>query len=255
MSEHAGADQAGADQAGAAQSGTEPAGGHILVLGVSRGGTTLLAAALGAHSRVAMLDEDFSGAFARVTGGKIGGVKLCVPNQVELSRRWHPLYALGTWNGVLRKSHLMNRVPRSPLSIRDHQALASLTPVCILRDPRAVVAAIMGRENRSRRVALYRWRRCLEVFLELERDRDRPPVFVDFDRLVTRPEVTLRALSGRLGLDYEAAMLQAPARNERYPGPVFDVAKAGPAGGTELELRELPESLWQAYRRLLAASV
>jgi hypothetical protein len=228
---------------------------NIMVLGVSRGGTTLLAAALGAHSRVAMLDEDFSGAFAKVTGGKIGGVKLCVPNQVELTRRWRPVYALATWNGVLRKSHLMNRVPRCPLSIRDHQALAALTPVCVLRDPRAVVAAIMGRENRRRKVAVYRWRRCLEIFQELERDRETPPVFVDFDRLVTEPEATLKALAVALNLDYERAMLQAPARNERYASGDFDSSKAGPGAGAGLDLSELPQAVWDAYWRLKAASV
>jgi len=58
-----------------------------LLLGASRGDTTILAAALGAHPDVAMLDQDMNGAFNKIIGGKIPGVKLCVPNHIELDKK------------------------------------------------------------------------------------------------------------------------------------------------------------------------
>ena len=222
---------------------------YLMVLGVSRGGTTLSAAALGAHSRIAMLDEDMTGAMARVTGGKIGAVKLCVPNQVELDRRWHAVYRIGTWNGALRKSRIMNRVPRSPLSIRDHGRFGRLRHVCVLREPGAVIASIMNRENRSLAVASYRWRRAMEIFECLDRENAPAPVLLSFERLIRSPEESLRTLSARLGLEFETSMLEAPARNERYRAAEFDPARAETVSDPSL-LSDLSEKDWARYRLL-----
>jgi hypothetical protein len=198
----------------------------IMVLGASRGGTTILAATLGSHSRVAMLDEDLSGAFVRITGNKIPAVKLCVPNQIEFEKRWSPLYRLGLMNGFFRKSAFMNRIPKSPRSIADYHAQGGIRPVCVLRHPAGVIPAIMKRENKKEKVAVYRWQRCLAVFKTLQQDGRYNPVFVSFEKLVTAPEPTLRALCDALGLPYEDQMLAAPQNNERYTQKTFEPAKA-----------------------------
>ena len=197
-----------------------------LILGASRGGTTILAAALGAHPHVAILDEDMFGSFVKIIGGKTPGVKLCVPNQIELNKRWHFFYKLWVLSGFLRKSLLMNKVPRSPLSIRDYDRYGSIRHVCILRHPAGVIPAIMNREGRSQEVAAYRWRRCVEVFKELDDNPNYSPVFVSFEKLVMQPADTLRGLCSQLGIVFDQEMLSAPSRNTRYTGTGFDSTKA-----------------------------
>ena len=229
---------------------------HLVILGAARGGTTLLATALGAHPRIACLDEDLTGAFNLIVGDKVRGVKLCVPNHVELYRRWNPMFTPGLWFGTTRKSPLMNRVPLSPKSIADLTAYGDTQCVIILRDPRAVVGAIVRRERRKMRVAAYRWRRCVEVADSLAELSGRAPIVVDFDRLVTDPEGVLRKLCERLALTYEDAVLNAPALNRRYPGTGFDTGRAGAAGQDDLDLSGvLPQATFDTYRRLIAASI
>ena len=223
----------------------------ILLLGASRGGTTLLAAALGAHSRIAMLDEDMGLALNRITGGKIPAVKLCVPNQIELQRRWHWIYAPGMLTGSLRKSLFMSRVPKSRYAIRDYDRLGTVRHVCILRHPAGVIGAIQAREKRSAKVAQYRYRRHLQIFQSLLDDPAYQPVLVSFEALVRQPETILAALCRALGLEFEAIMLDAPIRNSRYPSDGFDASKAD-YDEAELIWQQLPAAARAQYETLSA---
>ena len=215
-----------------------------------------MAAALGAHSRIAMLDEELTGAFDRLTGGKIKGVKLCVPNQIELNRRWHAIYRIGTLNNWLRRSMLMNLVPRASLSIRDHDRFGQVRHVCMLRDPRAVVSSIIRRDGRSHRVGLYRWQRCIHIFDELRDSAREPPCFVSFDRLVTDPETTLRRVCAELEIDFEPQMLNAPSLNERYKMTSFDGSRSGKSvHGAAVDTSSIPQTVWRIYQSLLEQAV
>ena len=200
----------------------------LLVLGVSRGGTTLSSAALGSHPDIAMLDEDLHGGVFHVTGGKTGGVKLCVPNQAELERRWHWIYTPGVSNGFFRKSLFMNKIPKSPLSIMDYLDHGPCQVVCVLRSAEDVLQSIMKRENKSLKVASYRWQRYIEIFAELK-GLNHPhllsPVYLNFDSLVQAPEQTLKALCAKIDLDFHPNMLEAPQRNDRYKSKGFDASR------------------------------
>ena len=229
---------------------------HVIVLGASRGGTTLLATALGAHPDIACLDEDLTGAFDLVVGGKIRAVKLCVPNHVELTRRWTPVLTPGLWFGTTRKSLFMNRWPKSRHALTDLSRLGDVQPVGIVRDPQAVLGAIRRRENRSLKVAAYRWTRCIEVLDGLGSLAARPPLIVSFDRLVEAPEATLTALSRALAIAFDPAMLSAPQVNRRYPNAGFDASRAATAGAEAIDLTGLiGERTLATYRKLVAASV
>ena len=228
---------------------------HLLVLGASRGGTTLLATLLGAHPDIACLEEDLTGAFDRIVGGKIKGLKLCVPNHVELDRRWRPALTPGLWFGATRKSLFMNRWPKSRWSIRELMALGDTQCVVVLRDPRAVIGSIARRENRSHAVAAYRWTRAVEVAEALRGIAARPPVIVDFDRLVSAPGTVARGLCARLTLAETANMLAAPALNSRYPEADFDPARAGSAGHDDLDPSPwVGSNVISTYRRLITES-
>lgn len=229
---------------------------HLIVLGASRGGTTLLATALGAHPRIACLDEDLTGAFDLVVGGKIRAVKLCVPNHIELTRRWNSVFAPGLWFGTTRKSLFMNQWPKSRHTLTDLSQLGDVQPIGIVRDPQAVLGAIRRRENRSLKVAAYRWTRCIEVLDELASVATRPPLIVCFDRLVKAPETTLKALSRALAIEFDPAMLDAPQVNHRYPNAGFDTSRTATAGTEAIDLNGLiGKRTLATYQKLVDASV
>lgn len=229
---------------------------HLLVLGASRGGTTLLATLLGAHPDIACLDEDLNGGFDLIVGGKIKGLKLCVPNHVELDRRWRPVFTPGLWFGTTRKSLFMNRQPKSRLSIRDLMAFGDTQCVVVLRNPSAVIGSIARRENRSRAVAAYRWSRSVEVAEALSVGAGRVPVIVDFDRLVTAPQEVTRALCRTLEISETPRMLSAPSLNRRYPEADFDPKRAGAAGHEDLDPgRWITAETMSIYRQLISQSL
>ena len=225
-----------------------------LILGASRGGTTILAAALGSHPSVAILDEEQTGALNRLTGNKIAGVKLCVPNQVELDRRWNPVFSPGLSCGFFRKSMFMSKMPKSRLSIRDYDAFGEIRHICILRHPAGVIPSIVKRERRSSKVACYRWQRCIEVFADLDRDARYDPIFISFERLVSEPERTLRRLSEALGLEFSECMLGAPSNNVRYQSQGFDAAKAEYENADQI-WDQLPKELKGLYTDLCEKSL
>jgi len=64
---------------------------YFLVIDPPRSRTTLLAAMLGCHTEIGILNEDVSGEWLRrILGKRVAGNKLCVPNQIQLKPK-HPL--------------------------------------------------------------------------------------------------------------------------------------------------------------------
>lgn len=230
---------------------------HILVLGVPRSGTTLLSAAVGAHSRVCMLDEFTGNGFRFITGGKIKGVKLCVPNQIALSKKWKPWYSLPHSNGFVRKNFVEARFPLSRLSIRDYRRFASLRIIVILRDPDSVVSSIMRRANRRKQVAVRLWTMGMETFDVLEREQTSTIRFVDFDKFVVDPRETLESLCEFLGIAFEDRMLRAHEFSTYYASDSFNASKANPnsGNGTFFPENRIPENAVDIFNRLKKISV
>ena len=229
---------------------------HILVLGVARSGTTLLCAAIGAHSRVCMLDEFMGNGFRFMSGGKVKGVKLCVPNQIQPDRKWKPWFRLFHMNGVLRKSALSLSFPTSRLSLSDYRKFTDLRIVCTLRPVDDVVSSIVKRANRSRRVALRHWTDGVRIIDRLVREQHSEILLVKFDSLVADTQASLGKVCEFLGLDFEERMLQAHSFNTRYRSDRIDPAKARRDGGGESTLAgEIPGDVRQAWDSLLAKAI
>lgn len=231
----------------------------LLVMGTARGGTTLLTASLGAHPEIAMLDEEFTGAVFRVTGGKIRGNKLCVPNHLEWKKHWHWSLRLAGLNGFLRKRKLYNLIPRSELSLVHYMQRAPLQPVCVLRDPNAVIHSIKTREHRTTGIAVYRWCRYMEIVEQLiEEAHSNPnlaqPVLVSFEGLVTQPEAVLQTLCNSLDIPFSPQMLEGPQRNVRYPRQGFEADK-GRGGDKPNYLKQVPSLALQRYKRLMKLDI
>jgi hypothetical protein len=179
-----------------------------------------------------------------------------VPNHVELDRRWRPVFTPGLWFGATRKSLLMNRQPKSRLSIDDLMGFGDTQCVVVLRHPSAVIGSIGRRENRSYAVAAYRWSRSVQVADALA-DRDgRAAVIVDFDRLVKALKEVTQGLCQALEINDTPKMLSAPSLNRRYPEADFDRKRAGAAGHDDLDPNQwVREETLSLYQRLIAASV
>lgn len=229
---------------------------HVVVLGFPRSGTSLLMTALGEHPDITMLDEELFGGITRLTGSKVRGVKLCVPNQVQLSRRWWPVYRLFHLNGMLRKSRLRRLNPLSHLSIEDYAALGNVSFVCVLRDPVPNIQSVRRRVRLKAPVARAMWRLFIRTMEAMDRREDLDVTFLTFERLVNDPEHQLRALCARLGLPFDSRMLEAPRFNWRYPGREFDASRAHDAvPGGEEERRALGPAGLAIHERLCAKAL
>lgn len=231
----------------------------LLVMGTARGGTTLLTASLGAHPDIAMLDEEFTGAVFRVTGGKIRGNKLCVPNHLEWKKHWHWSLRLAGLNGFLRKRKLYNLIPRSELSLLHYIQRAPLQPVCVLRDPNAVIHSIKTREHRTTGIAVYRWCRYMKIVEQLvEEASSNPnlaqPVIISFEGLVAQPEAVLQTLCDSLTISFSAQMLEGPQRNARYPRQGFESDK-GRGAGKPNYLNKVPGTALKRYEQLMKLDI
>jgi Sulfotransferase family len=232
-----------------------PDGRALIVLGAQRSGTTIVATAIGAHPRIALLNEERRGAMFKVVGGKIPAVKLCTPSQVQIDRRWNPVYHLLFRIGwVLHR--VAYRVPRSRLSLRDMTARTELMAVCLIREPSASLDALRRREQWPERAFRDTLRRTYRIFEELPSEPRVEFRIMSYDRFVRDPEAQLRKLCDWLGLPFDAAMLEAPRLNPYYPEKSFRVDKVStaPEFGRREEDAELTE-LRRRYEALLAQAL
>jgi hypothetical protein len=223
-----------------------------VVLGAPRSGTTLIATALGAHPGIAMLTEDCDGGLFYFVGGKLPGVKLCIPNHVDLDRRWHWFYEPLRRVRWLRRN-LNYRLPRSKLSLRDMAARVEIKAVCVLRDPGANMAAISRRAAKNDPMCRDILRRTYTVYEGLAGEPAIEPRFLSYERFVGDPEGQLRGLCQWLGLPFDAAMLDAPRLNPSYPEATFRADRAVPvaaANGGDAEFN----ALQRRYETLLAGA-
>lgn len=203
----------------------------VIVLGAPRSGTTLLSATLSCHSEIAILNEDRWGSCFKLLSKEVRGVKLCIPNGIELNHgRMDQLfmyvrYVLGEHivNSVRRWLGLKQpeRSLRSTLSIREYEKKASsLYVVGIVREPGDVIASIQKRGNQPSRRARYRWERAVHVLYDLWEEREDAGTMsvVSFSKLVSEPAECLRAVLGELGLGYEEDVLEGYRYTPQYPG-------------------------------------
>ena len=200
--------------------------GNLLILGAARSGTTLLATMLATNSQIGVLFEDLWGGAGRILARRYKGVKLCIPNQIELNYYWSIL------DLILARIPKLNSLPPlfksaiSKYSISDYLLNDDLKLVAILRDVESVTASMQKRTNRTSEEAISEWCRAVEVIYTLyEKHHDRM-IVINFNSLVTAPEDTAKALCAFLDIEFEQTMLQAYKHTPIYQTNKIEASKA-----------------------------
>ena len=204
---------------------------HLLILGSPRSGTTLLSAMLSCHPEIALLNEDLHGASLTILSKKIRGVKLCIPNQIEIEQTawmWYTDFIITVFQMLSNpvRKYFGLRVPilrgmKSKYSIRDYQKKTDrLFVLGIVRNPYDSIKSIMRRGQQTKRTAEYRWRRVIEILYELSMDNNEGGLLhvVDFDKLVTEPAEIMKKLLSLLDCSFKEEVLEGFKHTPQYKG-------------------------------------
>lgn len=199
---------------------------NLLILGAPRSGTTLLAAMLASHSQVGVLFEDLWGGAGRILAKRYKGVKLCVPNQIELQHHWSILDLALARIPKLNTMPPLFKTATSKYSVADYLLNEDLKIVAIIRDCESVASSRLKRGKRPNEAAVSEWLRAVEIIHALYADHNDRMIIVKFNSLVKAPEHTSKALCGFLGIDFEQSMLQAHQYTPIYQTDKIDASKA-----------------------------
>jgi len=225
---------------------------NLLVVGAPRSGTTLLAAMIGRHSEVAMLSEHLGFAVKDVISKPIAGNKLCIPNHIEIHEkrsRWINLLSPQLFHSLHRYRYFQYR-PEGQASIMDYLQWGPLKIVGIVRDGNAVISSITERGGQSLDVAIYRWRRSIDILTELSEQLGDDLFLISFDQLVTRSENAMQAVAAFLDIPFESEMLQGYAYTPNYSNQKIDSSKAKKRG-MNLDLSEEYPDTFSKFTGLL----
>lgn len=224
---------------------------NLLILGAARSGTTLLAAMLASHSQIGVLFEDLWGGAGRILVKRYKGVKLCVPNQIELQYRWSVLDLILARIPKLNTMPPLFKTATSKYSITDYLLNDQLKIVAIIRDFDSVTSSRLKRTKRTKEIAISEWSRAIEVIHTLYGDYKDRMVVVEFNSLVKAPEETSMALCAFLGIQFEQSMLEAHKHTPIYQADKIDASKAAASETTTIN----DEIIRQQYEALLRQSI
>lgn len=244
---------------------------HLLILGSPRSGTTLLSAMLSCHPEIALLNEDTRGSSLTIFSKRIRGVKLCIPNQIELEQTlWmrskdHAITAFQRLSNPI-KGYFGLRVPiprgmKSKYSIRNYQNKADrLFILGIVRNPYDSIKSIMGRGQQTKKTAEYRWRRSIEILYQLSMDRNKDSMLlvVDFDKLVATPVEIMKTLLPFLECDFNEDVLEGFKHTPQYKGSAaINASKAskGVEDALTYPLLQSDEILRKKYLHLIGKCI
>jgi hypothetical protein len=222
---------------------------YLLILGSPRSGTTLLSSMIGTHTDVAMLIEDRTFAIKKLTSKKVLANKLCIPHQIEITKR-----ANHFTNFLRRKLGLIKNYPSSKNNIEDYLALEDAKIICIVRDYRDVVASIMKRGKKDLTVAKGRWIRGIDMMYELSTQYPEKVIVVSYEDLVKNTESILRQLCDFLKISFQEDMLEGYKYNILYPDQKkIDKSRAFKAkqDDSQKNLIRVPEDSLIFYEQLM----
>jgi len=197
----------------------------LLILGVQRSGTTLLASMLGRHPEINMLFESTSKDVLKLIGKEYQGNKLCTYRQIRLAQKaskWgHLVNRLANFHFFGSKYQVFRPYPTSQLSIQDyinHDAVI----IHIRRDKESIVKSLIKRTPLSQKQAVKEFERASQILDEISPQSTE----VDFVDLVNQPKKIMLMLCEKLGLEFDERMMEGPKYNIIYPNSDFIKEKA-----------------------------
>lgn len=212
----------------------------FLVIGAGRGGTSVLAAALAGHSRLAVAMELFGQSY-------LLGMDLAQGGNPDIFSTRTRAFRQGCLAEILRHPDRIwgNKITTEQLfGLEDHnaanppytdviarfflEAVPEFRVVFIIRDGRACVASKVRRTGQSWEQAAFRWCYAVRV-LDAVRRLERPACVIRFEDLVTDPIPSLEGACRCLGVAFEPAMLaqtQSSAILPEYRRTGFEAARA-----------------------------
>jgi|AntRauTorcE11898_2_1112593.scaffolds.fasta_scaffold00135_14 hypothetical protein len=205
---------------------------HVLIVGAPRSGTSLLTWLLGSQDGIALSSEVNGKAWYRVVGHDVVGVKLCVPEQIQL-RPQTPVRR----NLKRIEKHLsrpLHRVfgppfhrPHTPakMSIEDFLEFENPHVICVVRDPHEVVGSIMKRGDEPRWAAQRMYKSAIDIIYSVWNENPDRVSLVDFDKLVERPAAIVGNLCRSIGVDFDEERLSGYTKN--YSRSSVDSKKGG----------------------------
>jgi len=185
---------------------------YLLIIGAPRSGTTLLASMIGVHPDVAMLIEDRWFSIKKLTGKKVLANKLCIPIQLELTKR------ATYFSRLMKKLGWYQNYTASKFNIEDYLKLDGIKIISLIRDRSDVVNSIIKRGKKEKRIAEKRWNRAIEIMHELNTNYPEKTITISYEDLVIQPENLLKKISDFIGIDFQPQMLEGYKHNILYPG-------------------------------------
>lgn len=209
---------------------------YLLIIGSPRSGTTLFASMISAHSNVAMLIEDKFFAVKKLTGKKVLANKLCIPHQIELSRRSN------YFSRLFKKLGMSKNYTASGYNIKDYMHLPDSKILAIIRNGDDVISSIMSRGKKARRIAMHRWEKAIEIIYQLKKENTEKIDVVSYEALLKQPEQILRQVSDFLDIEFESQMLEGYKYNILYPDRTrIDASKAAKPDSNNYKYNFHPE--------------
>ncbi len=185
---------------------------YLLVIGIQRSGTSLLASYLGAHPDVNMLYENMEGNIVQLYGKPWCGNKV-ITNQIHLTMRaTRPIRFINKILSPLRTSTGLRRfrsLPRSFISVRDYVEMGSHI-IKIYRDENEIIHSMVNRGGYSIAKAKREYSKGMTMLNSIS------GTSINYKMLVQKPQDTLQKLCNEINLTYSETMLRGRDFNYVY---------------------------------------
>ncbi len=188
---------------------------YILILGVGRSGTTLLASMLGGHPDISMLDEGDD--IDKLVGTKYAGMKYPTSGgQIMYSRRSLPIIG-AIVNRIINFGTRKQKWRLFPLCKYSIKQLINkgCTVIISKRNKGDTLKSIVDRGHMPAWLAKSNYKRGINQISKIEN-----AIIVNYEDLVDDPVSVMKTLCGKLNLDYDSRVIDAAKYNRRYKSSV-----------------------------------
>lgn len=191
----------------------------VIIIGIPRSGTTLLASMIGGHPDISMMDECKSREWEKQVGKEYIGNKIaCDGIVVHWNRKRIPILG-AIINRALNLSRKKQLIRFSPLYHYSLKSLIGCKFIIITRDPEEVRASIMNRSKASEKLAMAKIRKGARLIAKLKSHICKDDYYeVDYISLLNNTYSELYNISVFLGVKeyYMEKMKRASKYNNRY---------------------------------------